>query len=832
MRKRGVGQSAELTTVNSGFLEGGGETGALLRTRPDGAPWPGPVAQWPDSLRTVVSLMLNSPVPMFLLWGEQRHCLYNDGYIPLLGGRHPAALGAPFQQVWPEIWDEISPLIERAYAGTSTLLQDHPLMVERNGFQEQAYFTFSCSPLRGPQGAVEGMFCTCNETTAQRQAVAALRDNERRWRSLFENMQEGFFVAQAMRDESGAIVDFRMVEVNPAFEAQRRFASGSAPGHSIREMLPTVPTALLQAYAEVVESGQPRQFEVDLGAVNGRWYEVRARPAESAEQIAVMFLDITARKKVEVALRRSEAQFRRLAQTMPNQAWTARPDGALDWFNDRVYDYAGRTVGDLEGDRWGSIVHPDDWPTAAAAWALSVASETPYQAEFRLRRADGAYRWHIARALPILADDGSIDRWIGTCTDIEVQKRAAELLELRIAQRSRELEKANEELRQSQKMEAVGQLTGGIAHDFNNLLTGVIIGLEMMETRLEQGRRDEAERCAGMAMQSARRAAALTHRLLAFSRRQPLEPRAVCVNELILSMKELIERTIGPSIQLDVRPCAGLWATRCDLNQLENTLLNLVINARDAMPGGGLLTITPCNREVGAATLAQREAGPGDYVCLTVSDVGVGMTPETAARVFEPFYTTKPIGQGTGLGLSMVYGFARQSGGFVQIDSQLGVGTEVSVYLPRFHGKVEKEAPGKTPAQLPEGVPRTVLVVDDEPQVRELIAAQLQDLGHHCLQAADGPSGLQAICSPDHAIDLLITDVGLPGLGGRQLAAQARELQPGLQVLFITGYANDAIFDIDAASGAELLNKPFTMAELAARVRRLTGTAHAVAASE
>ncbi|MFC5438347.1 PAS domain-containing protein [Rhodanobacter umsongensis] len=808
--------------MKTGFLDDGGKTGALLRSHPWTRSGLGPIEQWPDSLRTVVSLMLDSPCPTFLLWGEQRICLYNDGYIPLLGKRHPAALAAPFRQTWPEIWDELSPLIDRAYAGTSTFLEDLPLLVERNGFREQVYFTFSYSPLREPQGGVAGLFCTCTETTGRRQAEAALRYNEARWRSLFEHMQEGFFVAEALRDAQGTIVDFRLVEANPAFEAQRGFEPGTAPGRSIREMLPPVPVALLHAYAEVLESGQPRQFEIDLGPANGRWYEVRARPAEYADRVAVMFLDITARKKAEVALRRSEVQFRRLAQAMPDQAWTARPDGALDWFNDRVYDYTGRTVGDLQGDRWRSIVHADDRPAAEASWARAVVSEAPYQAEFRLRRADGAYRWHIARALPILAEDGSIDRWIGTNTDIETQKRAAELLELRIAQRSRELEKANEELRQSQKMEAVGQLTGGIAHDFNNLLTGVIIGLELMQARLTQGRRDEAERCAGMAMQSAQRAAALTHRLLAFSRRQPLEPRAVCVNELIRSMKELIGRTIGPSIQLDMCECAGLWTTHCDLNQLENTLLNLVINARDAMPDGGRLTIAACNREVGAETLAQHGAGPGEYVCLTVSDDGVGMTPETAARVFEPFYTTKPIGRGTGLGLSMVYGFARQSGGYVQLDSQLGVGTDVSVYLPRYHGAVEESPSYKAQAPLPRAASRTVLVVDDEPQVRELIAALLRDLGHRCLQAADGPDGLEVICSPAHVVDLLITDVGLPGLSGRQLAARARELQPGLKVLFITGYADDAIFDVDAASGVELLNKPFTTAELAARVRRLT----------
>ena len=343
--------------MKTGFLDGGGEMGALLRSHPWAPSLLGAVEQWPDSLRTVVSLMLNAPFPMFLLWGEQRVCLYNDGYIPLLGKRHPAALAAPFQQVWPEVWDEISPLIDRAYAGTSTFFENFPLLIERNGFPEQAYFTFSHSPLRGPQGGVEGMFCTWTETTAQMQAEVALRHNEARWRGLFEHMQEGFFVAEAMRDEQGRIVDFRYVEVNPAFEIQRGLASSvAAVGRSMREMLPQIPAQLLRTYVEVVESGQPRQFEIDLGRVNGRWYEVRARTAESAEHIAVLFLDITARKKVEVALHRSEAQFRGLAQAIPNQAWTARADGGLDWFNDRVYDYAGVAVGDLEGDRWASSI--------------------------------------------------------------------------------------------------------------------------------------------------------------------------------------------------------------------------------------------------------------------------------------------------------------------------------------------------------------------------------------------------------------------------------------------------------------------------------------------
>lgn len=812
--------------MKTGFLDGGGTMGALLRAHPWAQSLPGPVEQWPESLRTVVSLMLHAPLPMFLLWGESRVCLYNDGYIPMLGARHPAALAAPFAQVWPEVWDEIGPLIDRAYAGNSTYFDNFPLLLERSGFPEQAYFTFSYSPLRGPDGVVHGMFCICSETTAQLHAEMALRDSESRWRNLFENMQEGFFVAQAVRDEQGRIVDFRFAEVNPAFEIQSGLPSSTAPGQTILELLPLVPESLIQTYARVVESGKPCRFEIDLGAANGRWYEVRARAVGQADRIAVLFVDITGRKKAEEALRRSEAQFRGLAQAMPNQAWTARSDGALDWFNDRVRDYAGLGDEKLAGNNWGSIVHPDDLPVAAAAWQRAVATATPYQAEFRLRRSDGAFRWHIARAMPIRAEDGSIERWVGTNTDIEDQKRATELLELRIAQRSRELEKTNEELRQSQKMEAVGQLTGGIAHDFNNLLTGVIGGLEMMQARLAQGRHQDADRCAELVMHSAQRAASLTHRLLAFSRRQPLEPRVVCVNELIGSMSELVGRTLGPSIRLEIATGTGVWRTRCDLNQLESTLLNLVINARDAMPDGGVLTLATCNRVVGTDSQSGHDAAPGEYVSLLVRDTGTGMTAEISRHAFEPFFTTKQLGQGTGLGLSMVYGFARQSGGFVELESEPGAGTTIQVCLPRSGQPLDPPPrQNRCPVADQQATPCTIVVVDDEAQVRELVVAALQDLGHNCLEAPDGPSGLlQLLASPRREIDLLITDVGLPGLDGRQLAARAREVRPGLKVLFITGYAHDAIFDGDAGSGTELLSKPFTMAELANRVQNLLRT--------
>jgi nitrogen-specific signal transduction histidine kinase/CheY-like chemotaxis protein len=380
---------------------------------------------------------------------------------------------------------------------------------------------------------------------------------------------------------------------------------------------------------------------------------------------------------------------------------------------------------------------------------------------------------------------------------------------------------AEEALRQSQKMEAVGQLTGGIAHDFNNLLAGIVGSLDLMQSRLRQGRTAEVDRYVGAAMGSAQRAAALTHRLLAFSRRQPLDPKAVDVNRLVAGVEDLLRRTLGPGIALELTLAEELWGTLCDPVQLESALLNLCINARDAMPDGGRLVVETGNVRLDRAYAAsQREVIPGAYVMIAVSDTGVGMTPEVVARVFEPFFTTKPIGQGTGLGLSMVYGFARQSGGHVRVLSELGRGTTVRLYLPQHDGHAdgaEGEAVSEEPPQAEVG--QTVLVVEDEEVVRGLVVEVLGDLGCRVLEAKDGPSGLRVLQEP-RRIDLLVTDVGLPGINGRQLADQARVGRPDLRVLFITGYAEGATLAQGFLDpGMSLLTKPFAVDDLIRKVQ-------------
>ena len=420
----------------------------------------------------------------------------------------------------------------------------------------------------------------------------------------------------------------------------------------------------------------------------------------------------------------------------------------------------------------------------------------------------------------------------------ELETRAEQLaavgasLESQVAARTEELARANErltaeaverermeqDLRQSQKMEAVGQLTGGIAHDFNNLLTGIVGSLDLMRMRIARGRTEDLDRYIKNAMTSAQRAASLTHRLLAFARRQPLDPRPTDVNLLIAGMEDLLRRTITEAITLAIDPAPDIWATLCDPHQLENAILNLVINARDAMPDGGALTIATGNTVV--AEGGSTDGGMvHDCVQIRVTDTGSGMAPDVMARAFDPFFTTKPIGQGTGLGLSMIYGFARQSEGQATIESEVGRGTSVNLYLPRHHGRAQEEDADEGLAAPRPGSGESVLVVEDEAVVRTLIVEVLHDLGYRTLEAADGPSGLRLLQSSER-IDLLVTDVGLPGMNGRQLADQARVGRHDLKVLFITGYAETAAMSSGFLEpGMAMITKPFSTEVLMTRIR-------------
>jgi PAS domain S-box-containing protein len=643
--------------------------------------------------------------------------------------------------------------------------------------------------------------------------------------------------------------------------------------------------------------------------------------AGSVTGVFVEGIDVTYAHDAAVALLNSETQFRTFTQAIPNHLWTARPDGTLDWFNDQTITYTGRSSAELFQATWSDIVHPDDIGRAARAWARSIKRGTDFEEEFRIRRADGEFLWHLVRALPMRDSSGAIIRWIGTNTDIHARKlaeasNAAErdriwsatndlmgtantkgylltvnpawhrllghderdllsrpLFDIivpddhaKVAEAVAGLQRGvpvddlecrlihadgsksiiawsaepygngfhmvgrnvtqqrlvEDALRQAHKMEAVGQLTGGIAHDFNNLLQGITGSLELVQKRIGQGRTAELDRFITGAMTAANRAASLTHRLLAFSRRQPLDPKPVQANPLVLSMEDLLRRTLGERIELELKLAGDLWLTLCDPNQLESALLNLAINARDAMPDGGRLVIETSNSWLRDIYIArQRDVRGGQYICIRVTDTGTGMTPETIERAFEPFFTTKPIGQGTGLGLSMIYGFARQSEGYAKIESEVGKGTTFRLYLPRHDGATEDDAATETGKPPEADAGETILVVEDEPVVRSLVVEQLMDLGYHVVEAVDGPTGLAELQSGRH-LDLLVTDIGLPGLNGRQIADAGRTLRPGLKVLFMTGYAENAAQATGFLDpGMAMVTKPFAMNVFVTKVREM-----------
>ncbi|KPW91732.1 Signal transduction histidine kinase [Pseudomonas savastanoi] len=454
------------------------------------------------------------------------------------------------------------------------------------------------------------------------------------------------------------------------------------------------------------------------------------------------------------------------------------------------------------------------------------------QIEEQVNLPDGSAATWLSTKAPLLDENGEVIGLIGSSVDVTARKKAEEAvrelnqtLEQRIEQAVFEREQIEDALRHSQKMDAVGQLTGGIAHDFNNLLAGISGSLELITKRLAQGRVGDVDRYVSVAQGAVRRAASLTHRLLAFSRRQNLSPRVTNVNVLIEDMEELIARTVGPEIDIKVVAHDDLWPALIDHAQLESSLLNLCLNARDAMPSGGRIVIETANASIEECTDPDHGIPAGEHLSIRVTDTGIGMSPDTVAKAFEPFFTTKPIGAGTGLGLSMVYGFVRQSGGQIRVESVEGQGTSVVMHLPRH---IAENAPRAAEPEITEEPAQhtgeTVLIVDDEPSVRMLVAEVITGLGYNCLEAGDAQSGLQILQS-DTRIDLLISDIGLPGgMNGREMADAAGDCRPGLPTLFITGYAKTSVLDdCHLRPCTQVLTKPFGLDALAGRVTGLIG---------
>ncbi len=815
------------------FLAGGGEMGALTRAHDWSSSPLGSPDNWPQSLRTAVRLVLNTNHPMFIWWGPKLIQFYNDAYRQTMGPeRHPSALGQGGRECWAEIWPIIGPQIEQVMSGGGATWHENQLVpVTRHGGLQQVYWTYGFSPIDKDDG-IGGVLVVCRDVTEEFTAAAALREREA---ELARVQQVGRIGGLEVDLRTGfrnrRSPEYLLIHGLPAdaiHETQEEWA---------RRIHPDDREATDKKFREAIAS-KARDYTVQYRIIRPsdgelRWILVRSTIERDADGRAVRLVgahsDVTEQVLAEQALRQSEERYRNLADQLAelnatlaerveektrerDRIWNVSQDLLLVADRHGVWKTVNpawtRTLGWSEAEllnrssQW--LEHPDDHGITRAEVEKLGRGEATVKFESRFRHKDGSWRWLSWTGV---ADQ---DHIYAVARDITAEKAAAERL------------RATEEaLLQSQKMEAVGQLTGGIAHDFNNLLTGIVGSLDLMQTRLNQGRLDNVPRYIDAAMTSANRAAALTHRLLAFARRQPLVPKSVDANQLVVSLEDLLRRTIGEAIDLAIIVSADLWNTLCDPNQLESALLNLAINARDAMPDGGRLSISTANVSFDGISADAPALSPGEYVCIDVTDSGTGMTAEVAARAFDPFFTTKPIGQGTGLGLSMIYGFARQSNGHATIDSKPGQGTSVRLYLPRHQKGIAAEQAADAADAGRAAIGETVLVVEDEPVVRAVILEMLGEQGYQTLEAVDGPAGVQILRS-GRWIDLLVTDVGLPGMNGRQLADQAREMRPGLKVLFITGYAESvAMADGFLQPGMEMITKPFDLGNLSRRVRAM-----------
>jgi PAS domain S-box-containing protein len=626
--------------------------------------------------------------------------------------------------------------------------------------------------------------------------------------------------------------EHRFALINPAY--QQLIGHRDVVGRTVREAIPEVASqGFIDLLDNVFVTGQPyvgRNVRIALQRTHGGIAETRFldfvyQPIKDASgKVTSIFVegsDITERRATEDALQTSETRLRELNANLERQVieraqargltWQLSPDllGAL---NSKGYfetsNPAWRAVLGWSEEEVASmsifeLLHPDDVEHTRAGFELTLVGQPAIRFANRYRCKDGSYRWIS---------------WVGIKEDDFVYCTGRDITAERAAEA--ELSAAQEALRQSQKMEAIGQLTGGIAHDFNNLLTGILGSLALVRRRMAANRPDDIPRFMEAASTSALRAAALTHRLLAFARRQSLDSRPNDINRLVESMEDLLDRTLGERIELRFIFAPNHWTAFTDANQLENALLNLAINARDAMPEGGRLTIETANIHLDEAySSLYEDVQPGDYVVVSVSDTGFGMPPEVLAKAIDPFFTTKPIGEGTGLGLSVIYGFAKQNRGHLSIDSELGHGTTVKLYLPRvLQNAVNLDT---SIAETPRGQGEIILVVEDDATVRSIISDALKDLGYNVLLAADARPAITLLKS-DQPIDLLVSDVVLPHVNGRKLAEMARGLRPNLKVLFVSGYAENATFRGDFLDpGMDMLTKPFALDALGAKVHAM-----------
>ncbi|KAA2235567.1 PAS domain-containing protein [Salinarimonas soli] len=764
---------------------------------------------WPQSLRSIVGLLLGSKFPMFVAWGPDLGFLYNDAYAEILGAKHPSALGARFQEIWAEIWSDILPLIDGALAGEASYHENLPLIVSRRGFEEQAWFTFSYSPVRDESGRVAGMYCAVTETTATVLAERQLRESEARLRLVQTAGGIGSFDYDLQRDDAVCSPEYYAI-------------LGLPNGHPINRetwaarIHPDDAATAIESLDRGIRERKPFDYEyrivrADDGKV--RWLSGRATivfdPDGNPWRYVGGNIDISDRKLAEERLRElNETLESQVAERTVerDRMWANSRDLLLVVGTDGIFravnpawtSLLGWNADELVGHSYLEFIHPDDHPTSQGA--LKVASQELLPLfENRYRHKDGSYRCISWLASP----EGDLIYAYGRDVTSE-QKRDAELTA------------AQDALRQAQKMEAVGQLTGGVAHDFNNLLTIIKSSTDLL--RRSDLPAERRRRYVDAISDTVDRASKLTGQLLAFARRQSLKPEVFDAGERIRSVSDMLRTIVGSRIVIRTEVEHECCFVEADAAQFDTALVNMVVNARDAMDGEGSLTI-----RIDAADLSVivgHGGRSGALVAVSLTDTGTGIKSEQLPHIFEPFFTTKEVGKGTGLGLSQVYGFAKQSGGDVAVESEVGRGTTFTLYLPRVDPARSEVAEGAAVSTVrrEHGRGTRVLVVEDNRNVGEFSTQLLQDLGYETTWAGNAADAL-AYLNEQQAFDVVFSDVVMPGMNGVELGHEIRRLYPELPILLTSGYSN--VLAEEGRHGFELLQKPYAAEELSRVLRRV-----------
>ena len=815
-------QNAEGQSANLAFLNGGGEMGALIRTHDWTSSPIGPPENWPQPLRTAIRLLLNTGHPMYIWWGPDLLCFYNDAYRRSIGPeRHPCSVGRPAREVWAEIWDIIGPQIDQVMTGGGATWQEDALVpITRNGRLEDVYWTYSYGPIDdedAPNG-IGGVLVVCAETTEQVLLRRRATEDIEHMAQLFQQAP-GFVAVLRGADHVFELANpayLNLVGRSDLIGCPVRAVFPDLEGQGFFELLDNV-FASGEAYSSFSApiTFQPSPEDPARRHLIDFVYQPIKNRNGAVTGIFVQGSDVTERAAAEAASRESEARLREIAATSRSETqfrllvrgvtdyaiFMLDPGGVVSSWNLGAQRIKGYAPEEIIGQHFSKFYTEEDRTSGVPGRGLETARrEGRFETEgWRVRKDGTRFRAHVViDAIP--GEDGEAIGFAKITRDITEREETR-----------RALERTREALYQSQKLEAIGRLTGGVAHDFNNLLMAVLGSLELARKRLPDD--PQINRLIGNAIQGAQRGAMLTQRMLTFARRQELNREPIDLGALVVTMQPLLDQSLGPLFTLRTEFAPRLPAVETDRAQLESALMNVVINARDSMPRGGMITLTAQRKSV---VRGDPDLAPGDYVRLTVADRGEGMDPETLARAAEPFFTTKGVGKGTGLGLAMVQGLAAQSGGILRLKSSVGVGTEVELWLPVASTRSAAETVAPVAAVSAPSRQLTILAVEDDPLILLNLVAMLEDLGHKVIKTSSGPDALRALEGAE-AIDMLITDYSMPGMTGAELARKAAATRADLPMVLASGYA-----ELPAGEGADLvrLAKPFGQKQLADAVER------------